>query len=97
MDPIFILGSTSPSVEANWNGNSDRNIVDINRMIPPDALGLINGLGTDNANDAKKEVDATGEKLKDHMREMNLQSMTQVNGVEMTLKNWETSFTLINC
>ena len=39
MNPIFVLGSISPSLQADWEGNSDRNIVDINRIIPRDAQG----------------------------------------------------------
>ena len=86
MNPIFVLGSTSPSLQADWEGNSDRNIVDINRIIPWDAQGLLTGMGTDNANDAKKEVSATETKLLQHFRDNNLHNLTRVNGVAKTLK-----------
>jgi hypothetical protein len=86
IDPFFVLATTSPSVESNWDGNSELNIDMIHKFVPNIAKGRFGFMGTDNCPDAKKERRETGKKFINHLREQNLHSATHQNGVEKRLK-----------
>ena len=85
-EPFFVLGTTSPSIESNSEGNSSLNIDVLNRLVPDIAKDCFGMMGTDNADDARKERRKTGEKFNEHLHEEGLHNFTYRHGVTKRLK-----------
>ena len=82
ISPKFVLGTTSPSPQADAQGHSNLNIDIIKKLIPREALCIVGGMATDNANDAMKEQELTESKFRMHLRDEGLHEETRENGVE---------------